>query len=345
MSDELRAEIEKNYEASEIKEDSEEAQEVEVPNEEEASGSEGEIAEDGGETEEPEETEAPEEATQEVQKEIESPQVKSKAPASWSPKARETWGKLPAEAQAQVEKREKEVNKVLQDSAVARKFAQQFNQMIEPHKASLIASGATDPLAAVSNLMNTEAQLRAGNAQQKAQVAANIIKQYGVDLNTLDALLSGNVPQRPPESAQLESIIDQRLAPVNQFLEQQKAMQIQQQEIEQNQAVQSVQEFAQTAEFFNDVNNEMALLIDFASNQGQKMSLQEAYDRACALNPEISKIMATRQQQQQILGTQQDIENKKRAASSVTGRRGGGGGKPTNLSMREEIAAAWGESG
>jgi transcriptional/translational regulatory protein YebC/TACO1 len=68
--------------------------------------------------------------------------------------------------------------------------------------------------------------------------------------------------------------------------------------------------------------------------------LEEAYQKACAVHPEISKVMAQRNEQQKLMQGSNIAKAKKHAAVSVVGRQGGSAPQ-TSLSLRDSIAAAW----
>lgn len=266
-----------------------------------------------------------------------------KAPASWSPQNRESWSKLPDNVKAQVAKRELEVNKVMQDSATARKAAAHLNQVMAPYQQGLIAAGYSDPFTAINAVMQAESSLRVGNAQQKASAVANLIHQYGVDIGQLDSILAGS-PQNHQASpnADIESIIDQRMQPFNDFVQQQQVEQQYVQEQGRITADNEVYNFSDNKEFINDVRMDMADLLDMASQRGQTMTLDQAYAKACAIHPEISKVIDQRQEQQRVMGTQKMTAAKKNAASaSLTGSQGGVGGGNSELSLYDTIKAAW----
>jgi hypothetical protein len=83
-----------------------------------------------------------------------------------------------------------------------------------------------------------------------------------------------------------------------------------------------------------DVREDMAMLLDAAASQNKELSLADAYDRACYMNPEIRNILSQRQLA--------DSEQRRQEASvSVTGSPDGVTeiNSPTN--MRDAIAMAW----
>ena len=282
---------------------------------------------------------------EEHQRETAAAAVDAKAPASWTPKAREAWAKVPPEAQAQIAKRESEVTQVLQTSATARKGMEQLNQTLAPFKDSMIQAGYADPFTAISGLLSTEKTLRTGTGQEKAFQVANLIKQFGVDIGMLDSLLAGQ-PVQASQNNDLEALINQRLEPVNQFLSQQKQMQQQEEYRQQQEAVQSVQAFGQEAEFLNDVRMDMADLMDAAAARGQQMSIKKAYDMACSLNPEISEMLASRKAAADLTSGRSAIERKRAAAgASLTGRPAGSGNSREGMDLRATIEDAWNNPG
>ncbi len=264
-----------------------------------------------------------------------------KAPASWSATAREKWGQLPPEARQEVMKRERQVNEVLQQSATARHALQELTSVLAPHRERMQANGVENPLQMIGTMLDAERRLSSGDPQTRAATIANLIKGYGVDIGVLDSLLAGeNIAPSPAHD--IERIIEQRLAPVNQFLQQQQAWTQQQQYQQQQQIAQTVNEFSTQAEFIEDVRLDMADLLDMAAARGQAMTLEQAYHKACAIHPEVSKVIAERQRQQSLMGTQNALSHKKNAAVSITGTQRG---LPSNTahSLRDQIAAAWDE--
>lgn len=261
-----------------------------------------------------------------------------KAPYGWTPTARETWGNLPKAAQQQIIKREREVEEVLRQSATARQAVTELNRVLEPHRERMMASGVQNPIQMLGTMLDAERRLSSGDPQTRAATIANLIKGYGVDIEVLDGLLAGQVKASP--HADIERLIDQRLAPVNQILQQQEAFTRQQRQEAERAIAQTVNTFSSQAEFIEDVRLDMADLLDMAAARGQTLSLEEAYKKACAIHPEVSKVMADRERQQQLMGTQTALQQKKNAAVSITGVQRGATVNGS-LGLRDQIAAAW----
>jgi hypothetical protein len=318
-------------------------QEVEVPSDEH-SLSEPEPQESDGEeivSEKPEISDIPPENEAKAQ---DTSNDSVKAPIDWSPKQRESWSKIPRQIQDKIVAREQEMNSNMQGTAEARQTQKTFNELSQAYAPILAAEGNATPMQAVQGMFQTMASLRMGSQNDKAQQIAGMIQRYGVDIQALDSLLVGQAPQENPNQ-QMEQMLDKRMAPVNQLMEQLGTMQQQKQQATQQEAVGAVQQFGAKAEFINDVRMDMADLIDMAAKQGRTLTLEQAYDRACSLNPEIADIIDGRKNQERILGTNNSMSGKRNAASTLNGRMAGSGGGGGVLSMRDTIASAWDDAG
>jgi hypothetical protein len=266
-----------------------------------------------------------------------------KAPVDWSPSEREQWSKIPRNLQEKITAREKDMATQMAGTAQARQTHDYITQLGQSYAPVLAAEGAESPLHAVKSLFDTVASLRMGTPQDKANEMGRLIKHYGIDIQALDSVLSGQAPENNP-NAQIEQMIDQRMAPVNQMLQMQKQQEQNQIQANQQTANRDVEQFSQTNEFLGDVRMDMADLIDMAAKQGRPLTLQQAYDRACSLNPEIAKIIDDRKKTESIMGNRQSLGHKRNAASSLNGRQIG---TPSSdaMSMHDAIADAWDNAG
>ena len=272
----------------------------------------------------------------------------SQPPVDWPDEVKEQWATLQPEVQNLIAERERHVNEVLQHSADARQAVDTFQQMIQPFTPLMQAEGVSDPLTAINGLLQTTAQLALGSPQQKAQKVAELIGHYGVDIATLDSLLAGE-PVANPEDIKLQQMLDARLAPVNQMLSQfQQAQQRSAQQVEAENA-QTIDQFARDPKnvHFMQVREVMADFLDIAATNGQEMSLEQAYQRACMAVPEVAA-QVMQSQANGIAGqNQQALAGAQAAASSVTGQPGavGTGGIEEGLSLRETLEQAAGLHG
>ncbi len=219
--------------------------------------------------------------------------VKFTAPQSWTPAAREKFASLPNDVKQEVMKRETEINRKLADTATERKIAQEFTSVTQPYEAHFRSLGI-HPVAATKDLLNTGYILHTGSSSAKAQVIANLVKNFKIDINELDEVLAGvvNPSSAQPSRAPLPPELDGRLSAIEQRFQQEAQQREQSQMAEINTKIDA---FANNPknEFFKDVYQNMIGLLN--SNQAQ--DLEDAYDQACWSNAKVRKVLLDRQQQ------------------------------------------------
>ena len=264
--------------------------------------------------------------------------AESKAPQSWGVAEREGWANIPPEIQNQISKREAETQQVLMQSGQARKFQEEFDQAASPFLGFIQAEGAT-PMSAFTGLMQTAATLQAGAPQQKAQRVAEIIQHYGIDVEMLDSLLVGEQPQTG-DDARLGQMLDQRLQPMMNTLNQFQQSQVDQRQQSEQQTNTQIGEFMAQNEFAKDVRFEMADLMEMAGRRNETLTLQGAYEKALLLRPEIQQVIQQRAAGAQAQQGNQQIQQKQNASVSVAGGAAMTGAAPKPGSMREAIEAA-----
>lgn len=262
-----------------------------------------------------------------------------KPPESWKPAIREHWSKLPPEVRAEVTRREREIQAGLHQAAGARKVAAEYFGVVKPFEALIRAQNST-PAQAITNLMQTASRLTLGTKVSKAEVVAEIIKNYDVDIVALDTLLSGKKP--PEEDDKFARMLDARLKPMTDFMGRitsQQETTVQKTEEELGKELETFQNDPKN-EFFSDVRDDMADLIEIAAKRGETMTLAQAYKRACSMNEDVSKVV---QQRKGALDSTALLK-KKRAASSIKGAPDNDEKpKPDGSDLRGSIAAAWNE--
>jgi hypothetical protein len=270
---------------------------------------------------------------------VDGSELGAKAPASWTPAAREGWNDLPDAIKQQVSKREGEIARALEDGKENRKTGERFSQVTSQFASVLAAEGAQDPVTGVHELMKVVATLQSGSPQQKAEKIAGFISHYGVPIDALDNLLAGNTAA--PVNDPMRQMLDDRLKPVDNLLQRMDQAERQRNYDANQKAISEVTTFKAANEFYTDVQNDMADMVEMAEKRGITMPLQEAYDKACALHPEISKVQAGRAEKTRLLGSANTIEQKRAAASSIAGPQGGPAGAAGDLSLHQQITDAW----
>jgi hypothetical protein len=238
--------------------------------------------------------EAKDETTEEVKA---APAIPvDKAPTSWRAPQKAKWEALDPDIRQEVMRRERDITKTLGEVSQVRQFANQFSQMIQPFQERLREMKHT-PLAAVEALLKTDKLLSSSSPTQRAQYMATLIKDYGVDIRELDNALSGSATTDPVTS-QIDQLLSQRLAPLQEFIASQQAQRRAQEEQAASKVSQTVDQMAQDPAYphFQDVKEDMADIIDLQAKKGVYITLAQAYNRAIAMNPELSEQMEAQRQ-------------------------------------------------
>lgn len=268
----------------------------------------------------------------------EKPEDDLKVPISWRPDEKTHWAGVPKEAKAAILRRELETQRALSSSAQARKFSDEFVKTVQPY-AHLIRAQNSTPLHAVDNLMKTAAGLMVGNTEQKAAIVAEIISNYGVDVVTLDKVLTaavqgGSVPGQG--QAAIPPQIMSALKPMYDFMERVDQGRQQHEQQLKEQTDKQIEEFGQGKDFFEEVRNEMADLIEFSASKGRILSLQDAYDQVIAMNPKYRDAIAQKTHANEVSQAAATLAKARRAASSVVGSPTGGTMTPKPAGSRRE---------
>ena len=248
----------------------------------------------------------------------------AKAPASFKAFAREDWAKTPPSVQAEVQRREKEVQTALQQAANARQYGDAISRTISPFEAMIRAEQAGrgeqyNPLRTIESLLGTAALLRTGTAQQKAQLVAKIVQDYGMgdraSLELLDAAVANALggKAQPPQQQQVQQRPQEFRDPrVDQMIRAQ-------QQQGQARVQQTVQQFAADPkhDLFPDVREMMGDLIEVAARRGLTMSLDDAYGKAILMHPDTAKIVEQRRQAESVRTVRAATSRSRVAASSL----------------------------
>lgn len=260
-----------------------------------------------------------------------------KAPQAFKAAVRELSQKLPAEFHPILEEAvriDNEAKKALNDSAQARHLAQQVQQTLAPYETIARANGM-DSMQFAGSVLQTAAQLQMGSPQQKAAVVAQIIGSYGVDIQTLAAMLDGKAPA--PQQQQAPQDIGRMV---------QQEIERREQETRGQQAHQAWSEFTATApEFLEDVRGEMALIIEKAGREGRNITFQQAYDQACKLNDGVRDVITQRDAAKKATDAARakapTVQQAKAAAVMVKGSPGTTATRPAGpRSLRDDLEAA-----
>lgn len=251
-------------------------------------------------------------------------------PSSWSAAAKAKWAAIDNEIQKEIDKRETDFHKGIEEYKGYKQKWSGFEQAVTPYLARIQSFGI-DPVQAAQQLMAADYRLATGTPQDKANYFRYLAQTYGVDLNGLT-----------DEQAQ----IDPNLAALQQqvaALQGQLQQGVQQQEQAAQQEIQSELQVFQSDPkniYFNDVRQHMAALL----RQGVAKDLNDAYEQACYANPAVRNALAEQQriadEKKRISEAQQKAANAKRAAFDVNGKGAVETGK-TKKSLRDSLEEAY----
>ncbi len=253
------------------------------------------------------------------------------APNSWTAAAKAKWAELPAEIQAEVAKREAEVEKGFTRFDEERQYGKSIKDIVTPYMPMIAAEGGT-PQIAIQSLLNSAYLLRTGTPQAKGQMLLDLARQYGADLS------AAMQPQQQIDPQLYQT--QQELQQMKQYLQQQESIKQQQQQ----ESIQStIQTFAANPEnvHFESVKAEMAALLQ----GGRAKDLQEAYDMAVWARPDIRSTLLAQQsadaEAKRVAEIKAKSDNARRAAGSIVGNPGIHipANSNTNRSLRDEITA------
>lgn len=264
-----------------------------------------------------------------------TPDTELKPPSQWKPEVREHWNKLPKVVQQEIHRREADAMRLIGSVGPKIRMADEVAQHMSPFSERLQTNGVS-PSTFLGDVFTTIRNLAGGTPQQKAEVVANIVQSYGVDLRALDAALTGRI-RTPPEVQQARNLA----ARAEMVLQQNAQQGVQQIQVE---ADATVSQFAADPkhEFIDDVRDLMADLVE----AGRVHNLEDAYSAAVWAHPDTRKILLQREAQQRAAVKTRRASAARMASSSVSGTPslpGGVAGAGGNGSLRESLEAAFDE--
>lgn len=260
-----------------------------------------------------------------------------KAPAQWKPAVREKWNTLPREVQEEVLRRESDSMRLIGSVGPKIRMADHVTTQIEPFR-ELLASNGVHEADFISDVFQSVRDLKEGSPQQKAEVVANIVQSYGIDIRHLDQILTQRIHQGPEvmearrATARANSVINGQ----NNAVAHETAVK----------AESTISAFAADPkhEFIDDVRNQMADLIEL----GQAKTLEDAYTSAIWANPNTRKILLEREAQGRAKVKNDRANVARRASSSVRGAPAAGRAAPVGntdgMTLRDTLTQAFDEA-
>ena len=253
-----------------------------------------------------------------------------RAPQSWKGEAKQLWEQLPLQVRQEVARRERDIQTSLQASAQDRAKVQEVSQVLAPHMDRINRHYNGNPMEAINGLLQAEHMLTVAPPVDRARFIANMIQQFQVDISTLDSILAGQpAPQHAQQQSNIEQLLEQRLAPVQQFIQRQQEQENRQRQQVQQEAAHTVESMAVDADnypYFDEVREDMADMIELSARRGVALSLEDAYARTVRMNDGLFNASTVRDSSQAATQAALDAH---RAAQAAKGASVSVGGSPT----------------
>lgn len=291
-------------------------------------------------------------ASTDTKTEASTEHVTERAPASWTQESRTEWNKVPLPVRQEILRREKQIDEALGQTVQARQLMDTMNQMVQPYMPRLQAN-QIPPLESIRNLLQADHLLATAPQGTRAAFLAKIIKDYQIDVNELDNALAGQINGvRNPVAGVNEAVqaaIQPLMAPIQEWQRQQAQIALRDQQM----AVQAVQrmELDPKYEFFQDVRDYMADIVEMYAKRGLAITAEDAYTVAIQTHPEISKVVYERNNQDAARaalsrGTEAAQRARNAAMSVGSSVPVGGQAQPNGaLTLRDTIEAAFTAAG
>jgi hypothetical protein len=215
-------------------------------------------------------------------------------------------------------------------------FADTMQEAIAPYLPTIQGMGLT-PEKAVSALMQADYTLRTAPPQQKMQLFMQLAQSYGIQLPT-----NGQMPQQP--QAQVDPLVWQLQNELNNVRGEVMGWK-QQQEMQQNQQLLGeINQFSMKADHFEEARPTMIQLLQ----SGMAETLEEAYEKAIRLNPDLFE-QINKAQQAEVAARQAKEQNRaakaaRAAAVSVRSATPGVNTAPKAANRRAILEEAFSET-
>jgi hypothetical protein len=223
----------------------------------------------------------------------------SPPPNTWKKEVAAKWAALPPEVRAEVERREQDMHRGIEQYKAQAAFAQTIERAMAPYQQTLQQLGVS-PDRAIGELMAADHKLRHGSPEEKTAYFAQLAHNYGIDL----AGAAQHMANVDPNVFALQNRAQQLQAQLQQY----------QQTAQQQAEAQLNSEIAAFAadpshSHFEAVRGHMSALLQ----AGQAKDLADAYEQAVYANPTTRAAVL----QQQAAAQREEAAKKAQAARAA----------------------------
>lgn len=269
------------------------------------------------------------------------------APSSWTGPAKAEFAKASPIIQQEVLRREQQMHNGIAQYKDAANYGQTIHKAIQPYSATIGQLGIT-PDVAIGQLFKADHTMRHGAPHEQVAMVQQMVAAYQMDpVSIIHAMaqlgkidLNQGIPAPQAADPNLHALRTQNLTA-------QQELQATRQELQQHRQQQEAMETAalnseiaaakQTCPHFDNLRNEMALLIQAAGQNGENLSLVNAYERAVWAHPTYRAEMLAEQQAEQAKkdAEQRAAETARLAAVAATAKAAAS----TNVAKRGTLQA------
>ena len=256
--------------------------------------------------------------------------VWKRPPASWKKEYHDAWKTADPRLQEYAFQREEQMRRGVEPLLTKAQFADQMQEAISPFMNTIRGLGVA-PHQAVRKLMEADHVLRTSSPDQTLQLLTNLARDYGVDLTGANPVPMDQTYQ------QLMNELRNVKGEVMTWKEQQ--------EHAQNQSLlNEINGFASKAEYFEEARPTMIKML----NSGFAESLQDAYDKAIRLDPDlfdkVQQAQQAAQSQHRMIEANKAAKAARSAAVSVRSSTPGTNTAPKAQDRRSLLEAAFNEA-
>ena len=227
----------------------------------------------------------------------EEPPVWKRPPASWKKEFHDVWKSADPRMQEYAWQREEQMRAGVEPLLSKAQFADAMQEVIQPYMATIQGLGMT-PEKAVSALMQADYTLRNSDPQTRMQYFFQLAQSYGIDLSGIAQ--NGQMPQASvdPTVWALQNELANVRGEVLTWKQQQEMA-------ENNKLLGEINQFSLKADYFEEARPAMIQLLQ----SGMAETLEEAYDKAIRLNPDLFE-QVNKAQQAEIASRQAKVANR-----------------------------------
>lgn len=254
----------------------------------------------------------------------------TKAPDTWRNEAKAVFEGLPEWARREVHKREQDVRQGIQQYQEAAGFGQSIAQELLPYQQQIQHAGV-HPREVVKSLMADWKTLTTGSPQDKANLVLQLVKDYGIDFTSL-----GTDPQQgTAQTTQADPEVAALKRELGEIKGQLTTQERQRAEAEYSANIELVNKFGSDPKHkhYEAVRGTMAELF----KSGQAKDLEDAYDKATWIVPEVRKLLLAEQEKERADKAAAEAAAARKAAGANVTRRGTPPVKPTTGSMEDTL--------